>query len=100
MTAPGILPLITPELELPDELVFVDCEIRDFFKGKPYVYGIPTMVQLNKNMKTLLDPYGHDSMISRLRELTQQIGQLRRDLATVNGSVNKLLKPQEHQESI
>jgi hypothetical protein len=37
----------------PDELQFVDADIREAFEGKSYLTGTPTMVQLSRDIRAL-----------------------------------------------
>ena len=40
---------------LPNELDFVDADIKKEFEGKNYIVGTPTSVQLARNIKKLND---------------------------------------------
>jgi hypothetical protein len=37
----------------PDELQFVDADIREAFEGKAYLTGTPTMAQLSREIRAL-----------------------------------------------
>lgn len=41
--------------DLPDELKFVDEDIRKTFEGTQYIIGTPTNVQLSRNIQKLID---------------------------------------------
>lgn len=41
--------------ETPNELDFVDSDIKQAFEGKAYFVGTPTNVQLNRNLKLLIE---------------------------------------------
>ena len=43
----------TVNIELPNELDFVDEDIRKAFEGTNYFVGTPTNVQLSRNLKIL-----------------------------------------------
>jgi len=45
----------TVSCEFPDELKFVDDDIRKEFEGKNYIIGTPTQVQLNRSIKLLTE---------------------------------------------
>lgn len=44
-------PLIDASIKQPDELSFVDEDIRELFEGCCYVMGMPLMVQLIKELR-------------------------------------------------
>jgi hypothetical protein len=39
----------------PNELLFVDEDIKNEFEGKSYFIGVPTQIQLARNIKKLTD---------------------------------------------
>lgn len=47
--------LRTWEPDLPDELQFVDEDIRKAFEGTNYIIGTPTNVQLSRDIKKLTE---------------------------------------------
>ena len=47
--------LKTLQPDLPDELQFVDEDIRKAFEGTNYIIGTPTNVQLSRDIKKLTE---------------------------------------------
>lgn len=45
----------TDSIEIPNELDFVDEDIKEAFKGKSYFVGTPSNLQLARNVKILSD---------------------------------------------
>ena len=52
---PAPAPSVAPQLQIqvPDELPFVDADIQAAFKGKVYYIGTPSMVQLAREVRLL-----------------------------------------------
>ena len=51
----GKVELRTWQPDLPDELQFVDEDIRKAFEGTNYIIGTPTNVQLSRDIKKLTE---------------------------------------------
>ena len=56
-----------------DELKFVDEDISEAFKGCAYPHGLPTQMQMARNMREL-----RDSVDSMRYELAEALSQLKR----------------------
>lgn len=54
-TIMGKVEIRTWEPDLPDELQFVDEDIKKAFEGTNYIIGTPTNVQLSRNIKKLTE---------------------------------------------
>jgi len=53
--SPPGLPVVNVE---PNELLFVDADIRAEYEGKPYLMGVPAQLQLARNIGMLADLLG------------------------------------------
>ena len=54
---------IDVSIEQPDELSFVDDDIRELFKGCSYIMGMPLMAQLIKELRLLRDSINRERLV-------------------------------------